>query len=117
LIGRFAEFDADVPAVFKNAPLKDEERPILRIRSDGMGAKPVRYSDIMDVPEKVIVEKVLLLLRRYGKTAPDDLIKEVARELGFNRTAHRIKTRLSGAIESLILGKVVYSSDGYLSAS
>jgi very-short-patch-repair endonuclease len=104
--------------VTRAAPAKDEERPILRIRNDGKGSSSVRYSDIMDVPEKVIVEKVLLLLRRYGQTAPDDLIREVAKELGFNRTAHRIKSRIHDVIESLVSGKAVFSgSDGNLSAS
>lgn len=59
---------------------------------------PVIFSRIEDVPEDVVIEKALLILKRSGATDRNDLIKLVARELGFERTGRKIRDRVDEAL-------------------
>ena len=52
------------------------------------------FEDIDDVPDGQIRASALVVLVRTGATDWDDLVKHVARELGFARTGRKIRERL-----------------------
>lgn len=54
----------------------------------------VFFSRIDDVPDDIVTEKVLSILKHAGATDRDDLVKLVTRELGFARTGKKIRDRL-----------------------
>jgi hypothetical protein len=71
------------------------------------------YESIEEVPGEELQRIVSEKLRSYGATAPDDLIKETARHLGFQRTSKRIQARVEETLEDLIRrGEIVRTTDG-----
>jgi very-short-patch-repair endonuclease len=76
----------------------------------------VRNFDNIDaVPNEAIVRILLVELKKYGATERDDLIRQVARELGFLRTAHRIRARVGDFIDQCVAqGRLKTQEDGRL---
>jgi very-short-patch-repair endonuclease len=71
------------------------------------------YKDIDAVPDGLLRETLRCLLRAYGSTQEDDLIKSVARKLGFGRTGRRIQARIEQVLAALIeAGEVSRLADG-----
>jgi very-short-patch-repair endonuclease len=71
------------------------------------------YGSIDDVPELVLRESICRLLRDFGATEVEELIKTLARHLGFGRTGKRIQARMEVALEELIqVGQVCRIPDG-----
>jgi len=58
------------------------------------------YSSIIDVPKGEIQKTAEAVLKRAGATEQDDLIKLVARELGFQRLGPRIRQKIEEQIQS-----------------
>jgi very-short-patch-repair endonuclease len=95
-----------------------EERPVLRIRraDDQNGGRS--YANIDAVSDGVIRDTVLQLLRLYGQTTRDELIKSVAKQLGFQRTGRKIQQRLDSIIEQMAAqGRLSWAAEGGITAS
>src|SRR5262249_37458448 len=72
--------------------------------------EPLRYRSIDEVPEVTLREAILGVLRSYGATATEDLVRTVARRLSFQRTGKRIQERVEEVIEALVRkGQVCYT--------
>lgn len=98
--------------------LEDEEKPILRIRRDVDENTGSSYSSIDEVPEAVIRNTVLQLLRRYGQTTREELIKSVSRQLGFLRTGRKIQQKIDSIIEQMAAqGRLSWADEGGITAS
>ncbi|MBX9787609.1 MAG: DUF4011 domain-containing protein [Pirellulales bacterium] len=69
------------------------------------------FDNIDDVADCDIESAILAALRRYGQTSPEDLVKAVARALGFQRAGRRIQERVERQIWSLKRANIVASSD------
>jgi very-short-patch-repair endonuclease len=70
------------------------------------------YGSIDDVPDTVLRDVVLGLLRAYGATGAGDLIRFAARQLGFERAGPRIQARIEECIEGLIrVGQICRAAD------
>ena len=95
----------------------NEERPILKMPAAHREAPSLGYySNIDEVPENVLRQAVVELLRRFGQTNRDELLRAVARQLGFQRTGRRIQDRVGGALDLMIAGGDLASNEeGYLS--
>ncbi len=77
-----------------------------------------KYNDIIDVPSEVIELTIIEMLKQFGATAEEDLIIGVARQLGFNRTGSRIKSRVRRCFTKLKKeGRLDNGGDGRLFAS
>jgi very-short-patch-repair endonuclease len=63
---------------------------------------PSNYPSIDDVPEDVLREELCRLLRTFGGMEDGELIKAVARQLGFKRTGGRIQSRVEESLACLI---------------
>ncbi len=69
------------------------------------------------MPDKVIREIILQMLRRYGQTTRAELIKSTAKQLGFQRTGRKIQQRLDAAIELMSnRGELVWGTEGGITA-
>jgi very-short-patch-repair endonuclease len=76
------------------------------------------YDSIDEVPENILREAVLQLLKDFGATEASELIQAVARRLGFKRTGKRIQARIEERLEQLIkAGRVCRTSDQRLQAA
>jgi hypothetical protein len=76
------------------------------------------YANIDIVPEDVIQNAIMQILRQCGRTTRDDLIKAVARQLGFQRTGRKIQNRVDHTIEQLAYKKRVnWADEGSITAS
>ncbi len=60
------------------------------------------FENIDDVPTEDIIEILCEQLRKFGATERDDLIRQIALKLGFQRSGHRIRARASGLIDHCI---------------
>jgi very-short-patch-repair endonuclease len=97
---------------------QDEERPVLRIRRSDETNGGRSYANIDAVSDGVIRDTVLQLLRLYGQTTRDELIKSVAKQLGFQRTGRKIQQRLDSIIEQMAgQGRLSWAQDGGIAAS
>ena len=55
------------------------------------------------------------MLKKFGATDKADLIRQVARELGFQRSGHRIQSRVGDVIDqSVAQGRLKAQEDGRL---
>lgn len=62
---------------------------------------PREYDSIDQVPDKVLEDEVVSVLRSCGATADSDLIQAASRRLGFKRTGTRIQACVEECIERL----------------
>jgi hypothetical protein len=60
------------------------------------------YRSITEVPPAVIREQVLDLLRSYGATDRDELVRTVRERLGFKTTGAKIRKAIESAVEQLL---------------
>ena len=98
----------------RTPPPARQEKPILRVRSEDRDDSGSAYcfSSIDEVPVDVLRDVILDILRRYGQTTDEELIRVVARELGFHRVGKRIAARIGRRIAELIGAKIVRRADG-----
>jgi hypothetical protein len=91
-----------------------QEKPILRLRNgDGDdSASAYCFGSIDEVPSAVLSDVILGVLRRYGQTTDEELIKTAARELGFLRVGRRIAARIGRRVTDLIAARKVRRADG-----
>lgn len=59
------------------------------------------YRNIDSVPENVLLRVALDMLRQCGATRSEELVKAIARQLGFKQTGKRIKARVEEALDML----------------
>ncbi len=106
--------DSVLPADVKEI---NEEQPVLRIRDPNEEALVSgSYSSIEDVPNHVLRELISGLLRRVGQTSREQLVKSVARELGFQRTGKKIQERVEATIDNMaVRGDLMNNDEGFLS--
>lgn len=90
---------------------EDPEEPVL-LKLNRRSSQRTTYASIDVVPEDVIQEAVVEILRQCGRTTGDDLIKAVARQLGFQRTGHKIQKRIGTIIKHLAKQQQVNWVDG-----
>jgi very-short-patch-repair endonuclease len=92
----------------------DEERPALRIRTDDTSTdRPTcLFSSIDEVPMQALRTLIVNVLRRYGQTTTEELVKTVAHDLGFQRAGKRISARIGEEVASLIKVGAVRQADG-----
>jgi hypothetical protein len=75
-------------------------------------ARSLNYESIEDVPEQVLQDVVLGVLRTFGATQTDDLIQAASHHLGFKRTGKRIQARMEEALEELArAGRISRTAD------
>jgi hypothetical protein len=67
----------------------------------------VHYQMIDDVPTSEIERLILEALEKYGVTDESELVVVVARQLGFQRTGVKIKTRIGGRFADLLTEKKI----------
>ena len=60
------------------------------------------YASIEDVPDEHIRRLLTESLTRFGGTGTEDLVKRVARQLGFKRTGDVIRGRITTVLNDLI---------------
>ncbi len=96
-----------VPADCGKSSEQDAEEPIL-LKIVNKTTRLSTYPNIDVVPEDVIQNAIMQILRKCGRTTRDDLIKSVARQLGFQRTGHKIQNRIDQTIEQLARKKHIY---------
>jgi hypothetical protein len=73
------------------------------------------YKSIAEVPPAVIREQVLDLLRSYGATDRDELVRKVRERLGFKTTGAKIREAIEAAIQQLLLeGQIIPGGDNSL---
>jgi very-short-patch-repair endonuclease len=60
------------------------------------------YGSINEVPDRMLRELLCDSLQTFGATEAGELIRAVARRLGFRKTGSRIQTRIEACIEELI---------------
>lgn len=95
-----------------------EEQPVLRIRRADDEFVDRTYANIEAVSDAVIRDTVLKSLRLYGQTTRDELIKSVAKQLGFQRTGRKIQQRLDGVIEQMAAqGRLNWTGEGGITAN
>lgn len=112
--------DGDVGNVPSESAEPVDERPeqpvLLKIAKSTV--RQSTYSNIEEVPEDVIQNAVMQILQQCGRTTRDDLIRAVARQLGFQRTGRKIQDRIDRSIEKLAHRKhVSWGAEGDISAS
>jgi very-short-patch-repair endonuclease len=95
-------------------PQPRHEKPILQLRCENGDDSEATYcfSSIDEVPSDVLKKVILEVLNRYGHTTDEELIKTVARKLGFHRVGKRIEARIGKRIADLIAAKVVRRAEG-----
>jgi very-short-patch-repair endonuclease len=99
----------------KGSDAPPEEPVILKIAADT--SRRAAYANIDAVPEDAIQNAILQILRQCGRTTRDDLIKAVARQLGFQRTGRKIQNRVDHTIEQLAYKKRVnWAEEGGITA-
>jgi very-short-patch-repair endonuclease len=99
----------DVPLEAADLPLSGSEHTPTIVRL----AETPSYRSIDDVPQVTIRKLLLDSLTRFGTTGEAELVKSVARQLGFQRTGARISARLAGCLDELAReGKVGRTEDG-----
>ena len=95
------------------APARQEEPVLLLRNEDYDDTGPVyAFGSIDEVPVAVLSNVILGVLRRYGQTTDEELIKATARELGFLRVGKRIEARIGRRIADLIVATKVRRADG-----
>jgi len=94
-----------------------EEQPVLRNRDPNeVALVSGSYSSIEDVPNNILREVISGLLRRVGQTSREQLVKSVARELGFQRTGKKIQERVESTIDKMAArGDLTNNDEGLLS--
>ncbi|MFG0333882.1 MAG: AAA domain-containing protein, partial [Maioricimonas sp. JB049] len=75
-------------------------------RTSGDGPRPA-FSAIEEVPETYLTSRLQEIARRLGTTQRDDLIRSVARDLGFARTGNRIRQRIDECLHAQIADRVL----------
>jgi very-short-patch-repair endonuclease len=103
------------PNVQRQTPTQSrQEKPVLRVRSEnGDDAGPAySFGSINEVPATVLNGVILGVLRKYGQTTDEELVRQVARELGFLRAGRRIAARIGRRIADLIAAGRVRRADG-----
>jgi very-short-patch-repair endonuclease len=95
-------------------PQGRQEKPVLRVRSENGDDTGPAYSfgGINEVPAAVLNSVILGVLRKYGQTTDEELVRQVARELGFLRAGRRIAARIGRRIADLIAAGRVRRADG-----
>ncbi|QDU39206.1 hypothetical protein Mal4_35430 [Maioricimonas rarisocia] len=84
-------------------------------RNTGDGPRP-NFSTIEEVPEGYLAGRLQDIARRLGATQRDDLIRSVARDLGFARTGSRIRQRIDDCLRTQIADRVLTEdADGRVS--
>jgi hypothetical protein len=63
------------------------------------------------VPDAEIRRLLTAALAKYGATGTEDLVKRVARQLGFKRTGENIRARIAAALNTLLSDGAVRVSD------
>ena len=104
---------SDETAKVATPPQAKEEVPVLRLRDGESDESGTAYSfgTIDEVPAAVLNEVILRVLHRYGQTTNEELIKSVARELGFLRVGRRIAAKIGRRITDLIAASRVRRAD------
>jgi hypothetical protein len=64
------------------------------------------------VPDADIRRLLTEALAKYGATGTEDLVKRIARQLGFRRTGENIRARIAAALNELLADGAVRVSDG-----
>ena len=72
----------------------------------------VDYPTIDDVPSSEIERLILSALEKYGVTGESALLVPVARQLGFQRTGAKIKTRIAECVADLVTESKIVRMDG-----
>ncbi len=81
------------------------------IKRTGEPESKYKFDNIEDVPDDIIDNLVLALLRSYGATGEDDLKQTISRQLGFKRTGKNIVAKIDRTFECLVrAGKIVRSN-------
>ena len=71
------------------------------------------FANIEDVPEETIEQLILRILNISGATERGELIVNVARRLGFDRTGNRISDRIGKLLRSMLRkGALCKGEDG-----
>jgi very-short-patch-repair endonuclease len=98
--------------------VEERERPILRIRRADDANSGHSFASIGDVPDELIRDAALQVLNLYGQTTYDELVKSVAKQLGFQRTGRKIQQRVDSVVEQLTSqGRLNWGQEGAISAS
>lgn len=94
----------------------EEMQPSLIPRTENSENEFVnRFASIDDVPTAEIARVLIETLKRCGATPKDDLIRQVARQLGFQRSGRRIQETVSIAINDCITKtRISIQEDGRL---
>jgi hypothetical protein len=78
----------------------------------------MEFNKIQQVPDAVLEDAVLDVLRRCGATERSELTRAVSRHLGFKRTGPRIHERIDESIDALLqTGRLARTGDQRLQAS
>ena len=81
----------------------DDEQPELGSQTlRRAGLEQHDYSKIDDVPELLLRNQLLDAPQRFGGISSDELVKVVARSLGFARTGSKIRARVETALSALL---------------
>ena len=93
-------------------PSKDEPPVSTKRESPANSKRPaVYYQRIEDVPSSEVKDVILSALEKYGVTDESELAVSVARQLGFQRTGVKIKTRIEGCVADLLTEKKIVRTD------
>jgi len=75
----------------------------------------LQFNSIDSVPNSVIDELAHAALSRLGAMQRDDLVRQISRDLGFQRSGNRIRSRIEIVIDGCVnRGVVLRQSDGRL---
>ena len=74
--------------------------------------RKAEFASIDDVPDADIRRLLTDGLAKYGATGTEDLVKRIARQLGFQRTGDKIRARIAATLNELLSEGVVRVSDG-----
>ncbi len=90
------------------------EQPVIRMRgsrsTEATGRQSV--SQIRDVSSAGLAEIIVRVLRRFGQTPQDEVVKVVAKELGFQRAGKTIQSRVKRQISRMISQKSLKRLEG-----
>jgi len=90
----------------------EPEEPIIQDRpsDNGNGIYSLCYSRIEDVPYQQLGKTIVNVLSRSGQTDRKELIRAVARDLGFSRTGNKIQARIEFCMKDLLHKREILKS-------
>ena len=98
----------DESSVYREVVFDDLQPEFLTDQASDQNQVSQTYQKIEDVPDQGICEISVRVLTKVGTVDWNDLLTQIARELGFGRTGRKIRERLESVLQQQIRNSTIH---------